>query len=199
MYRRFLNNNDYLGLITPEALAQLTRGNEERFLQAEESAEKSLVERLSENYEVEQELAKGKYIAPYDRCITYPVGVHIYYDGQIHEVIRAVSGYTAPANEPHWAENPFCNQEQPGLKSYSQFGTYYPGDEVLYNNMVYTCRREHGYKFGEIRIPGVEGWSKVEVQGWQPITYNAVGCGNLQRNFLYVDDRCRFRQQSFTG
>ena len=103
MYRRFLNNNDYLGLITPEALAQLTRGNEERFLQAEESAEKSLVERLSENYEVEQELAKGKYIAPYDRCITYPVGVHIYYDGQIHEVIRAVSGYTAPANEPHWA------------------------------------------------------------------------------------------------
>ena len=49
MYRRFLNNNDYLGLITPEALAQLTRGNEERFLQAEESAEKSLVERLSEN------------------------------------------------------------------------------------------------------------------------------------------------------
>ena len=29
MYRRFLNNNDYLGLITPEALAQLTRGNEE--------------------------------------------------------------------------------------------------------------------------------------------------------------------------
>lgn len=82
MYRRFLNNNDYLGLITPEALAQLTRGNEERFLQAEESAEKSLVERLSENYEVEQELAKGKYIAPYDRCITYPVGVHIYYEGQ---------------------------------------------------------------------------------------------------------------------
>lgn len=72
MYRRFLNNNDYLGLITPEALAQLTRGNEERFLQAEESAEMSLVERLFENYEVEQELAKGKYIAPYDRRITIP-------------------------------------------------------------------------------------------------------------------------------
>ena len=75
MYRRFLNNNDYLGLITPEALAQLTRGNEERFLQAEESAEKSLVERLSENYEVEQELAKGKYIAPYPWvCISIMTG-----------------------------------------------------------------------------------------------------------------------------
>ena len=30
MYRRFLNNDDYLGIITPEALAQLTRGNDAR-------------------------------------------------------------------------------------------------------------------------------------------------------------------------
>ena len=52
MYRRFLNNNDYLGIITPEALSQLTRGNEDRFIQAEESAEMSVVEYLSENYEV---------------------------------------------------------------------------------------------------------------------------------------------------
>lgn len=29
MYRRFLNNNDYLGVITREALTQLTRGNDE--------------------------------------------------------------------------------------------------------------------------------------------------------------------------
>ena len=63
MYRRFLNNNDYLGIITPEALSQLTRGNEDRFIQAEESAEMSVVEYLSENYEVEKELAQGKYIA----------------------------------------------------------------------------------------------------------------------------------------
>lgn len=171
MYRRFLNNNDYLGLITSEALEQLTRGNEDRFLQAEESAEMSVVEYLSENYEVEPELAKGKYIAPYDRRITYPVGVHIYYDGQIHEVIRSLSGCKAPANEPVWVENPFCNQEQPGLKTYSQFGTYYPGNEVLSNNLVYTCLREHGYKFREIRIPGVEGWSKIDTLEWQPVHY----------------------------
>ena len=44
MYRRFLNNDDYLGIITPEALAQLTRGNDARFIQAEESAEMSIVE-----------------------------------------------------------------------------------------------------------------------------------------------------------
>ena len=52
MYRRFLNNDDYLGIITPEALAQLTRGNDARFIQAEESAEMSIVEYLSENYEI---------------------------------------------------------------------------------------------------------------------------------------------------
>lgn len=61
MYRRFLNNDDYLGIITPEALAQLTRGNDARFIQAEESTEMSIVEYLSENYEIEKELAKGKY------------------------------------------------------------------------------------------------------------------------------------------
>ena len=62
MYRRFLNNDDYLGIITPEALAQLTRGNDARFIQAEESTEMSIVEYLSENYEIEKELAESKEI-----------------------------------------------------------------------------------------------------------------------------------------
>ena len=65
MYRRFLNNSDYLGIITQEALQQLTRGNDERFIQAEESAEMSIVEYLSENYEVEKEFAKGVH----DDCV----------------------------------------------------------------------------------------------------------------------------------
>ena len=43
MYRRFLNNSDYLSIITPEALTQMTRGNSERFIQAEESAEMSIL------------------------------------------------------------------------------------------------------------------------------------------------------------
>ena len=34
MYRRFLNDEDYLSVITPEALAQITRGNPERMVQA---------------------------------------------------------------------------------------------------------------------------------------------------------------------
>ena len=171
MYRRFLNNSDYLGIITQEALQQLTRGNDERFIQAEQSAEMSIVEYLSENYEVEKELAKGKYIADYDRRITYPVGVHIYFDGQIHEVIRSISGYRKPATVTYWEESTDINIDASQVPLYSQFNTYYPGDKVNYNGVVYLCLSENGYKFDDIRIPMVGGWIEAEATLWQPIDY----------------------------
>lgn len=169
-YRRFLNNNDYLGIITVEALAQLTRGNDERFIQAEESAEMSIIEYLSENYEIEKELAKGKYIAGYDRRITYPVGVHIYFEGKICEVIRSISGYRQPALRPYWEEAADIS-DSTVLPNYSQFETYYPGDKVQYNGSAYTCMEENGYKFENIRIPMVEGWTETYTTDWQPVTY----------------------------
>ena len=171
MYRRFLNNNDYLGIITPEALSQLTRGNEDRFIQAEESAEMSVVEYLSENYEVEKELAKGKYIAEYDRRITYPVGVHIYFDGQIHEVIRSISGYRESATGQYWEEYSGIDLDACHVSCYSQFNTYYPGDKVSYNDVVYVCLKENGYKFDDIRIPMVNGWLEAEIAPWKPMEY----------------------------
>lgn len=171
MYRRFLNNNDYLGIITAEALAQLTRGNDDRFIQAEESAEMSIVEYLSENYEIEKELAKGKYIAEYDRRITYPVGVHIYLDGQIHEVIRSISGYRKPATTVYWEEYIDTNVDAEQVAGYSQFNTYYPGDKVNYNGVVYTCLTENGYKFDDIRIPMVGGWLEAGTEPWQPMDF----------------------------
>lgn len=171
MYRRFLNNNDYLGIITAEALAQLTRGNDDRFIQAEESAEMSVVEHLSENYEIEKELAKGKYIAKYDRRITYPVGVHIYLDGQIHEVIRSISGYRKPTMTVYWEECIDTNDDAEQVADYSQFNTYYPGDKVNYNGVVYTCLTENGYKFDDIRIPMVGGWLEAETEPWQPVDF----------------------------
>lgn len=171
MYRRFLNNNDYLGIITAEALAQLTRGNDDRFIQAEESAEMSIVEHLSENYEIEKELAKGKYIAEYDRRITYPVGVHIYFDGQIHEVIRSISGYRKPATTVYWEECIDTNVDAEQVAGYSQFNTYYPGDKVNYNGVVYTCLAENGYKFDDIHIPMVGGWLEAGTEPWQPVDY----------------------------
>ena len=171
MYRRFLNNNDYLGIITPEALAQLTRGNDGRFIQAEESAEMSIVEYLSENYEIEKEFAKGKFIAEYDRRITYPVGVHIYFEGQIHEVIRSISGYRKPAVMSHWEEYSGIDLDAGQVPGYSQFNTYYPGDKVSHNGTVYTCLAENGYKFDDIRIPMVEGWTEAGASPWQPVEY----------------------------
>lgn len=171
MYRRFLNNNDYLGIITQEALQQLTRGNDERFIQAEQSAEMSIVEYLSENYEVEKEFAKGKYIADYDRRITYPVGVHIYFDGQINEVIRSISGYRKPATVTYWEESTDINLDASQVPTYSQFNTYYPGDKVNYNGVVYLCLSENGYKFDDIRIPMVSGWIEAETTLWQPVDY----------------------------
>lgn len=171
MYRRFLNNNDYLSVITPEALAQLTRANDERFVQAEEAAEMSVVEYLSENYEIEKELAKGKYIAGYDRRITYPVGVHIYFEGQIHEVIRSISGYRKPATVIYWQECSDINIDTEQVANYSQFNTYYPGDKVNYNGMLYTCLAENGYKFDDVRIPMVCGWLEAMTETWQPVEY----------------------------
>lgn len=81
MYRRFLNDADYLGVITQELLSQMPRGNTDRFIQAEESAEMSITEYLSENYEIEAELNKGKYIAPHDRKITFSGGCSYLFRG----------------------------------------------------------------------------------------------------------------------
>lgn len=171
MYRRFLNDSDYLGIITPESLAQITRGNNERFVQAEESAEMSVVEYLSENYEIEQELNKGKYIAVYDRQITFPVGAHVYYEGVICEVIRSISGYKVPAVTVYWQEHLDTGLDIATAQRYSQFGTYYPKDVVVYNDVLYICVTENGYKFGDVRMPMVEGWLEAKCTLWQPVEY----------------------------
>lgn len=171
MYRRFLNDNDYLSVITPEALAQMTRGNAERFIQAEESAEMSIIEYLSENYEIEAELNKGKYIAEYDRKITFPVGVPIYFDGNLYEVIRSISGYKAPVSKPYWEIYINSDIDVEALPSYSQFGTYQQKHLVQYNGTAYICIHENGYKFGDIRIPQVSAWVKMSYSQWSPIEY----------------------------
>ena len=142
-----------------------------RFVQAEESALISIVEYLSENYKVEKEPAEGKYIIEYDRHITYLVEVHIYFEGQIHEVIRSISGYRKPSTVIYWEECSDINTDAALVINYSQFGTYYPGNKVNCNGVIYTCLSENGYKFDDIRIPLVSGWKEVETSSWQPIGY----------------------------
>jgi hypothetical protein len=171
MYKRFLNNSDYLGVINAESLAQMTHGNADRFIQAEESAEMSIIEYLSENYEIEQELNQGKYIAGYDRRITFPVGAHIYFEGRICEVIRSISGYKAPSDIDYWEEHLDTDTETETVPNYSQFGTYYKNSIVRYNEMLYKCLAENGFKFGDIRIPMVSGWLEAPYSNWQPVNY----------------------------
>jgi hypothetical protein len=170
MYRRFLNNNDYLGIITEQALKQLTRDDETRFEQAEQAAEASILDYLTDNYEVEKELDKGKYLFEYTRQITYPIGSHFYLDGKICEVIRAINGYRVPELKPYWEE---CEDavDENTLPVYSQMLNYRPGDTVCHNRRAYRCVKENGYDFGDIRIPGVQAWQHVEAEEWQPVPY----------------------------
>lgn len=170
MYRRFLNNNDYLSIITEQAINQLIRGNDMRYEQAEQAAEASLLDYLSENYEIEKELDKGKYLFDYNRKITYPVGSHFYLDGQICEVIQAINGYKAPAAEAYWKE---CAEPLniDSLRPYSQMLSYRPSDIVRFNNVAYTCIKPNGFHFGDIRIPGVSVWEKADVVEWEAVPY----------------------------
>lgn len=186
MYRRFLNDNDYLSVITPDALSQITRGNIDRMIQAEESAEMSIVEYLGENYEIEKELCKGKFIAEYDRRISFPVGAHFYLDGQIYEVIRFISSYKIPAAVEYWEESSDPNVFIEHVPIYSQFKTYRPGDLALYNGVCYVCQSENGYDFGDIRMPMVSGWLEKIPEMWQPIMYRQWDVAKFNDAFYTV-------------
>lgn len=183
MYRRFLNNNDYLSIITEQALNQLTRGVEERFEQAEQAAEASIIDYLSENYEIERELNKGKFLFEYNRKITYPVGSHFYFNGEICEVLKAINGYKAPSIEPYWEE---CEEivDLGAIQSYSQMLNYHPSDIVRFNNKTYVCLKANGFDFGDIRIPNVSVWNKVNVSEWNAIPYELWEVVKYENNFF---------------
>lgn len=170
MYKRFLNNSDYLSIITEQSMGQLIRGNEKRYEQAEQAAEASILDYLSENYEIEKELNKGKYLFDYNRKITYPVGSHFYLNGEIYEVMQSINGYKAPASEPYWEE---CEGyiDMNNILPYSQMLNYRPGDVVRFNSAAYTCIKSNGFDFADIRIPGITVWEKAEVKKWEAVPY----------------------------
>ena len=165
MYYRFLNKADYYGIITEKALEQLTRGSEDCLAQAEEAAEFSVLEYLSENYEVEKALAVGKNIREYNRQITYPAGVYFYREGKIWETLRTVNGFKCPLNKVYWEE--CVNLPDKEVPGYSQLLNYAPGDIVSFANAYYQCVEYNGLNFGMIRIPGVIGWEVVPVSLWE--------------------------------
>lgn len=166
MYKRFLNNNDYIGIITEEALLQLIRGNEERLAQAEEAAEASIVEYLIDHYEIEQTLAIGKNLIPYNKQIIYPVGAHFYHDGKIWEALRSINGYKSPSALVYWQEHTDYIYDESIVIEYSQLGNYQPGDIVHFCDNYYVCLEPNGIDFNDIRVPGIDVWNEVEVYEW---------------------------------
>ena len=170
MYRRFLNDNDYLSIITETALSQLVRGDSSRYEQAEQAAEASILDYLSENYEIENELNRGKYICQYDRRISYPIGSHFYFDGKICEVIQAINGYKTPSDVDYWKE--FEGMiEADSIARYSQMLDYHTGDLVNWQGIVYECLYDNGFDFNDIRIPTVKAWEEIETSQWDAVPY----------------------------
>ena len=168
MYKRFLNNKDYLGIITSEALNQMTRGLEERYVQAEEAAEASIIEYLTDNYEVEKELEVGKRLMEYNPQITYPVGAHFYKGDKICEAIRAIHGVQRPTSKVYWVEIEYNEQKIKDAVPYMQLRNWQPGDVVEFQNTYFECVEPNGIDFRDIRIPGIVAWEELEVYDWMP-------------------------------
>lgn len=166
MYKRFLNNNDYLGIVTEEALEQLIRGNEIRLAQAEEAAEASILEYLSENYEVEAALQVGKDLLPYNPQITYPVGAHFYIDDKIYKSTRVIHGRKSPSTAIYWQEIEDYMPNESEIQQYTQRGTYMPGDLVRFTNKIFQCLEYNGLDYNNVRIPGTVCWGQVETSEW---------------------------------
>lgn len=193
-YQRFLNDKDYLALITQEGLDQLIREVHDRIPQAESSAEVSVLEYLRQYYEVEKEFAKGKAIRPYNERITYPAGIYILKDGYINRTLTAINGYKRPNRIVYWTlvEEPLTSDQMAMIMHYSQLRTYRVGDYVKYGNDIWKCNYQNGFDFNDIRIPGLNVWEQVETVVWNEAVdyplYQVVSFGTDFYMLMVKDD-----------
>ncbi len=182
MYKRFLLNSDYLSIVTEEALSQLTRGNEDRLAQAEEAAEESIIEYLTDNYRIEDVLEVGKRLVEYNEGITYPPGSHFINNGKVYSALKPINGFKRPALVQYWSLIEDRLVEDDEATAYSQLLDYAPGDIVKFSNLFYECLEYNGFTYGNIRIPGIDAWIEVEnvstweanfeYELWAPVKYN---------------------------
>lgn len=164
MYHRFLNKTDYYGIVTETALEQLTRNNDGCLELAEEAAEASILEYLTENYEVEKALMIGKNIKDYNKQITYPSGAYFYKDDKIWETTRTINGCKSPSDKIYWEE--FTEVVEKEIPAYSQMMSYIPGDIVSFANTYYQCIYYNGIDYNDVRIPGLIGWKEIQSYPW---------------------------------
>lgn len=200
MYQRFLNTNDYRSIVTEEALKQLVRGDEERLSQAEEAAEQSVLEYLTENYEIEKVLAAGKNLQEYSRLITYPAGSHFYLDGKIYQATRVINGVKSPFAAPYWEVEQNLLLDGSKVMPYSQRLNYSPGDIVQFSEVYYRCLEYNGPDYNEIRVPGVQAWVQVETTEWIPNQkYEEWAVVSFEGDFYTLSNRPMISVDMTTG
>lgn len=174
-YQRFLNDKDYLAIITQDQFNMLIRDIHDRVPQAEQSAEMSIREYLDQYYEVEMELHKGKHIKEYSPLINYPSGTFFVKDNQIYRTIAPINGYKKPQTREYWKvidnlENIRCIDRIP---HFFQLQTYRKGDMVKHNGDYWICIEPCGWEFQNIVFPGIDVWYQVSTTEWETmVDYN---------------------------
>ena len=179
MYRRFLNDKDYLAIITKDGLNQLLREEHDRILQAEESAEQDMREFLDQYYEIEKVLAQGKSIREYSPMVTYPADAYFYVKTenskgdivlQIARSLTSINAYHKPTLKVYWERVlNFDGIDTDKVIPYFQMRTYRPGDIVKYGTEFWRCVLCNGWDFNNIVIPGLNAWKEVPVRAWEPL------------------------------
>lgn len=169
-YQRFLTDNDYRAVLSPEQFEMLVNGDENRLAQAEQSAEMNFLEYLDQHYDIEMLFRVGKSIKDYNVGVTYPANAYFKKDGTIYKTMKPINGYKAPSKEKYWEQltDLFAIPDIKRKPKYSQLDTYSLGDIVRFNTEWYVCKVPNGYGLNDIRIPDTVIWREVATTEWQP-------------------------------
>lgn len=168
-YQRFLRDEDYKRSISDQHFNQCfdTKNKPYKVSQCEMDAEIKMIEYLSQMYDIEGELAKGKSISNYDKRILYSEGSFFWDGGKICRAIRDILGAVRPERYPHWSEVELADDSE--VPVYSQFSDYSVGEFVKRKGICYQCLEDNGYSYDNIRVPSLsmeKYWEYVPSHQW---------------------------------
>lgn len=151
-YQRYLRNADYQRSISQQHFNQcFDQKKPFKINQCEMDAEVKVIEFLSQMYEIEDELIKGKSIPNYDKRIAFLEGSYFWNEDIPFRAIRDILGVVRPYSEPYWVEIDMYDLSE--VPTYNQFSNYDIGDIVKRKNIPYKCLIGNGYDFDNVRIP----------------------------------------------
>ena len=169
-YQRFLIDNDYRAVLTPEQFEMLVNGDENRLSQAEQSAEMNFLEYLDQHYDIEGLFNIGKAIKDYNVGVTYPANAFFKKDGLIFKTLKSINGCKKPTATQYWEQltDLMLIPDAELQPKYSQLNTYGLGDIVQFGGGWYVCKVPNGYDLNDIQLPNIVAWQKVSYTEWQP-------------------------------